>query len=95
MPGIENYLKTDKHNNNNNNNTLLPLTSNVDTSFSVTNYVTDKAGGSSTGEIQDKHHMFNIIGRENIKQHKSDSTARNRQEYTSITLNQRFSKGIS
>jgi len=94
MPGIENYLKTDKHNDNNNN-TLLLLTSNVDTSFSVTNYVTDKAGGSSIGEIQDKQHMFNIFERENKTQHKSDSTARNRQEYTNVTLNQRFSKGIS
>ena len=51
MPGTENYLQTDKHNNNNNN--LLLLTSNVDTSFSGTNYVINKAGGSSIGEIED------------------------------------------
>jgi hypothetical protein len=41
MLGIENYLKTDKHNNS----TLLLLTSNVDTSFSVTNYVINQTGG--------------------------------------------------
>ena len=91
MSGIENSLKTDKHNNNN---TLLLLTSYVDTSFLVTNYVTDKTGGSSIGEIQDERHMFNIFGRENIKQHKSDGNARNRHEYTSVTLNQCFSKDI-
>jgi hypothetical protein len=91
MPGIENCFKTDKPNNN----TLLLLTSNVDTSFSVTNYVINQTGGSSIREIQDKYHTFNTLERENKKQQKSDSTARNRQQYTNVTLNQCFSTDVS
>jgi len=56
MQGIENYLKTDKHNN-----ILLLLTSNVDTSLSATNYVIKKTGGSGIGEIQAEHHTFNLM----------------------------------
>jgi hypothetical protein len=37
----------------------------VDTSFSVTNYVINKTGGSSIGEIQDKYHTFKTLEREN------------------------------